>query len=119
MTSSLEKTRDFKWTPKCQASLDELKKQLTSAPMLILPVVSKTFNIYCDASWQGIGCVLMQEGRVVSYTSCQLKKHDKNYPTHVLELAVVVHALNIWRHYLIGHQCEIYGDHKSLKFIFT
>jgi hypothetical protein len=68
---------------------------------------------------KGLGCVLMQEGRVVSYASCQLKKHEENYPTHDTELAKVVHALKIWRHYLIGHRCEIYSDHKSLKYIFT
>jgi hypothetical protein len=61
----------------------------------------------------------MQEGRVVSYASYQLRKHEENYPTHDLELAAVVHTLKIWRHYLIGHQCEIYSDHKSLKYIFT
>ena len=61
----------------------------------------------------------MQEGRVVAYASRQLRKHELNYPTHDPELAVVVHALKIWRHYLIGHKCEIYTDHKSLKYIFT
>jgi hypothetical protein len=61
----------------------------------------------------------MQDGQVVSYTSRQLRKHKENYPTHDLELAAVVHALMIWRHYLIGHRCEIYSDHKSLKYIFT
>jgi hypothetical protein len=61
----------------------------------------------------------MQDGKVVSYTSHQLRKHEENYPTHDLELAAVVHALKIWRHYLIGHQCEIYSDHKSLKYLFT
>jgi hypothetical protein len=61
----------------------------------------------------------MQEGRVVSYASRQLKEHVENYPTHDLELAAVVHALKIWRHYLIGHRCEIYNDYKSLKYIFT
>jgi hypothetical protein len=81
--------------------------------------MSKTFDIYYDASWQGLGCVLMQEGRVVSYGSHQLKKHEENYPTYDLELAAVVHTLKIWRHYLIGHRCEIYSDHKSLKYIFT
>jgi hypothetical protein len=60
----------------------------------------------------------MQDGKVVSYASCQLRKHEENYPTHDLELAAVVHALKIWRHYLIGHRCEIYSDHKSLKYIF-
>jgi hypothetical protein len=61
----------------------------------------------------------MQDGKVVSYASHQLRKHEENYPTHDLELAVVVHALKICRHYLIGHRCEIYSDHKSLKYIFT
>jgi hypothetical protein len=61
----------------------------------------------------------MQDGKVVSYASRQLRKHDENYPTHDLELAAIVHALKIWRHYLIGHRCEIYSDHKSLKYIFT
>ena len=74
---------------------------------------------YCDASKEGIGCVLMQEGRVVAYASRQLRRHELNYPTHDLELAAVVHALKIWRHYLFGQQCDIYTDHKSLKYIFT
>src|SRR5207237_5461308 len=65
------------------------------------------------------GCVLMQEGHVVAYASRQLRKHEQHYPTHDLELAAVVHALKIWRHYLIGKRTEIYTDHKSLKYIFT
>ena len=87
--------------------------------MLVLPDLTKSFSIYYDASRQGLGYVLMQEGRVVAYASRQLRKHELNYPTHDLELAAVVHALKIWRHYLIGHKCEIYTDHKSLKYIFT
>jgi ribonuclease HI len=75
------------------------------------------FNIYGDASRQGLGCVLMQDGKVVSYASHQLRKHEENYPTHNMELATAVHALKIWRH--IGHRCEIYSDHKSIKYIFT
>jgi hypothetical protein len=86
---------------------------------LVLPDLSKKFDIYCDASRRGLGCVLMQDGQVVSYASRQLWKHEENYPTHDLELAAVVHAQKIWRHYLIGHRCEIYSDHKSLKYIFT
>jgi hypothetical protein len=77
------------------------------------------FDIYCDASRRGLGCVLMQDGQVVSYASCQLRKHEENYPTHDLVLAAVIHALKIWRHYLISHRCEIYSDHKSLKYILT
>jgi hypothetical protein len=64
----------------------------------------KLFLVYCDASEQGLGCVLMQDGHVVSYASRQLRKHEEYYPTHDLELAAVVHALKIWRHYLIGSQ---------------
>jgi hypothetical protein len=63
--------------------------------------------------------VLMQDGRVVAYASPQLRKHEENYPTHDLELAAVVHALKIWRHYLIGNKCDIYTDHKNLKYFFT
>jgi hypothetical protein len=84
-----------------------------------MPDMEKLFSIYYDASSQGLGCVLMQDGRVVAYASRQLRKHDVNYPTHDLELAVVVHALKIWRHYLMGNRCELYTDHKSLKYIFT
>jgi hypothetical protein len=119
MTRLLEKNKDFDWTEECQANFEELKKRLTSAPMLILPDITKPFDIYCDASRQGSRCVLMQDGKVVSYASRQLRKHEENYPTHDLELATVVHALKIWMHYLIGHRCEIYSDHKSLKYIFT
>ena len=84
-----------------------------------MPDIHKNFDIYCDASRQGLGCVLMQEGRVIAYASRQLRKHVLNYPTHDLELAAVVHALKIWRHYILGNRWEIYTDHKSLKYIFT
>ena len=87
--------------------------------MLTLPDIHRDFVIYCDASRQGLGCVLMQDGKVIAYASRQLRPHEQNYPTHDLELAAVVHALKIWRHYLIGNKCEIYTDHKSLKYIFT
>jgi hypothetical protein len=75
--------------------------------------------VYCDASHLGFGYVLMQEGKVIAYASRQLRKHEKSYPTHDLELAVVVHALKIWRNYMIGNKCKIFKDHKSLKYIFT
>jgi hypothetical protein len=70
-------------------------------------------------TWSNLTSVLMQDDQVVSYASRQLRKYDKNYPTHDLELATVVHSLKIWRHYLIGHRCDIYSDNKSLKYIFT
>ena len=75
--------------------------------------------MYCDASKVGLGCVLMQFGRVVAYGSRQLKNHEQNYPTHDMELAAIVFALKIWRHYLYGEQFEVYSYHKSLKYIFT
>jgi hypothetical protein len=95
MTKLLEKNKAFKWTKECQASFAELKKRITSSPVLILPDLTQKFDIYCDASRQGLGCVLMQEGQVVCYASRQLRKHEWNYPTHDLELAAVAHALKI------------------------
>ncbi|WVZ56868.1 hypothetical protein U9M48_007339 [Paspalum notatum var. saurae] len=119
MTSLTKKNAKFVWGPKCEEGFRELKKLLTTAPVLAQPDVTKPFDVYCDASGQGLGCVLMQEGRVIAYASRQLRKHETNYPTHDLELAAVVHALKIWRHYLLGNTCHIYTDHKSLKYIFT
>nr|AAQ56367.1 putative reverse transcriptase [Oryza sativa Japonica Group] len=119
MTQLLKKDEKFKWTAECDKSFEELKKKLVSAPVLILPDQTKDFQVYCDASRHGLGCVLMQEDRVVAYASRQLRPHEGNYPTHDLELAAVVHALKIWRHYLISNRCEVYTDHKSLKYIFT
>jgi hypothetical protein len=81
--------------------------------------MEKSFSIYYDVSGQGLEYVLMQDGRMVAYTSWQLRKHEVNYQTHELELATVFHALKIWRHYLMGKRCELYTDHMSLKYIFT
>ncbi|WVZ66968.1 hypothetical protein U9M48_016118 [Paspalum notatum var. saurae] len=119
MTTLLGKNVKFEWTKGCQAAFEKLKKRLTTAPVLTFPDLHKTFSVYCDASRLGLGCVLMQEGKVIAYVSRQLKDSEKNYPTHDLELAAVVHALKIWRHYLFGQKCYIYTDHKSLKYIFT
>jgi hypothetical protein len=115
MTSLLEKDREFKWDEKCQDNFDQLKKRLMSPPVLVMPDLQKGFDIYCDACGQGLGCVLMQEGHVIAYASRQLRKHELNYPTHDLKLAAVVHALKIWRHYIMGTKCQVYTDHKSLK----
>ncbi|KAL0556869.1 hypothetical protein IC582_005386 [Cucumis melo] len=100
-------------------SLQELKQKLVSAPVLTVPHGSGSFVIYCNASKKGLGCVLMQQGKVVAYASCQLKSHEQNYPTHDLELVAVVFALKIWRHYLYGEKIQIFTDHKSLKYFFT
>ena len=86
--------------------------------MLAILNTTKMFEVYCDASYQGLGCVPMQDKRQVAYASRQLKVHEKNYPAHDLELAVVVFALKTWRHYLYGAQFQVFSDHKSLKYLF-
>ena len=95
-----------------------MKKCLTTALMLVIPDIEKMFEVYYDASYQGLGCVLMQERRPVAYASRQLKVHEKNYPTNDLELAAIVFALKSWRHYLYGSQFQVFRDHKSLKYLF-
>ena len=109
--------KDVKYA--CQQSFEELKGRLTSAPVLALPNGRDGFVVYSDASRQGLGCVLMQNDRVIAYASRQLKKHEENYPIHDLELVAVVFALKIWRHYLYGVPCRIFTYHKSLQYIFT
>jgi hypothetical protein len=109
----------YVWSDECEASFQELKRRLVTAPVLTLPSSKEGFVVYSDASHSGLGCVLMQQGKVIAYASRQLKNHERNYPTHDLELAAIVFALKIWRHYLYRARCEIYTDHKSLKYIFT
>ena len=117
MTRLLQKNVKYEWSEKCQGSFEKLKAFLTEAPVLTQPTCGKEYMIYSDASLNGLGCVLMQDGKVVAYALRQLKPHEKNYPTHDLELAVIVFALKIWRHYLYGEKCFIYTDHKSLKYL--
>jgi hypothetical protein len=119
MTEVLKKDKKFEWTDSWEASFQELKKRIVSAQILCLLDIQKDFQVYCDASCQGLGSVLVQNGRVVSYALRQLKHHEINYPTHDLELASVVHALKVWRYYLMGKHCDVFTDHKSLKYIFT
>lgn len=89
------------------------KNRLTSAPLLTLPEGTEEYVVYCDASRIGLGYVLMQHGKVIAYTSRQLRKHKQNYPTHDLELAAAIFTLKIWRHYLYGIHVE-FIDHRSL-----
>jgi hypothetical protein len=95
VTELLEKSKTFEWTPRREASFQEMKKMLTVTPYLTMPNMEKPFSIYCDASDQGLGYVLMQDGHVVVYASRQLRKLEEKYPTHDLELAAIVHALKI------------------------
>ena len=119
LTHLTKKGIKFEWSDECEKSFQELKNRLVSAPVLALPVGGEEFTIYCDASKIGLGCILMQRGKVIAYASRQLKPYEQNYPTHDMELAAVIFALKIWRHYLYGEHCEIFTDHKSLKYIFT
>ena len=109
----------FEWDDKCQSSFERLKEILVEAPVLIKPTSGRDYTMYNDASRIGLGCVLMQVGKVVDYASIQLKPHEQNYPTHDMELVAVVFALKIWRHYLYGEKCKIFTDHKSLKYLIT
>ncbi|GKC78451.1 putative reverse transcriptase domain-containing protein, partial [Tanacetum coccineum] len=90
-----------------------------NAPILSLPGGPKDFVVYCDASNQGFGYVLMQRGKVIAYASRQLKIHEKNYTTYDLELGALVFSLKTWRHYLYGTKSVIYTDQKSLQHIFN
>jgi hypothetical protein len=94
-------------------------KQLLTTSVLAQRDIEKSFDVYCDASGTGIGGVLIQDGRAIAYALRQLRCHEEHYPTHHLELLAVVHALKVWRHYLLGNLVHIYTDHKSLKYLFT
>ena len=119
LTRLTRKEVKYEWSDDCEQSFQELKSRLTMAPVLALPTPGVEYVIFSDASRQGLGCVLMQNGRIIAYASRQLKKHEANYPIHDLELATVVFALKIWRHYLYGETCRIFTDHKSLKYLLT
>jgi hypothetical protein len=94
----LQKGKEFKWDEACQKCFEELKEKLTTAHVLVMNGIHQGFDVYCDASHLGFGCILMQEGKVIAYA---------------LELAIVVHVLKIWRHYMIGNKCKIFTDHKA------
>ena len=116
LTQLTRKDQPFSWTD--EVCFEDMKRRLTTAPILAIPNTTKMFEVYCDASYQGLGFVLMQEKRPFAYASRQLKVHEKNYPTHDLELAAVVFALKTWRHYLYGSQFQVFNDHKILKYLF-
>nr|GFB13455.1 putative reverse transcriptase domain-containing protein [Tanacetum cinerariifolium] len=119
LTKLMRKGEKFVWNEEREKSFEELKQRLVSALVLTLPSGSGGFQTYSDASKKGLGCVLMQHGKVIAYASRQLKPYEVNYPTHDLDLAAVVFALKIWRHYLYSESCDVFTNHKSLKYIFT
>lgn len=118
LTKLMQKAVKFQWSDGCEKHFQELKSRLTLAPILTLPEGTEGFVVYCDASRVGLGCVLMQHGKVITYASRQLKNHEKNYPTYDLELAAVVFALKIWWNYLYGVHVDVFSDHKSLQYLF-
>lgn len=119
LTKLTQKKFKFQWFDACEKSFQELKTRVTTAPIFTLLDGTKNFVIYCDASRVGLGYVLMQRGKEIAYASRQLKTHEKNYPTHDLELAAVVFALKIWRHYLYEVHVDVFTYHKTLEYVFN
>lgn len=109
----------FEWDEGCEESFMKLKRLLTSSPVLTTPDGTGGLFVYSDASFKGIGCVVMQHDRVVAYALRHLKPYEVNYSKHDMELAAIVFALKIWRHYYYGEKFEIYTKHKSLRYIFS
>ena len=92
---------------------------MTTAPILAMLTESGKYVVYSDTSGTDLGCVLMQDEKVIAYGSRQLRRHEHNYPIHDLDLAAIIYALKLWRHYLYREQFEIFKGHKSLKYIFS
>ncbi|GJT64419.1 putative reverse transcriptase domain-containing protein [Tanacetum coccineum] len=119
LTILTQKCKTFDWVEEQELAFQTLKDKLCNAPVLALIDRPEDFVVYCDTSELGLGCVLMQRGKVIAYASRQLKIHEKNYTTHNLELGAIVFAIKIWRHYLYGTKSIIYTNHKSLQHIFS
>ncbi|WMV24904.1 hypothetical protein MTR67_018289 [Solanum verrucosum] len=119
LTKLTQKEVKFWLSYECEKSFLELKTRLTTTPIWTLLEGSNGYVVYCDAYRFVIGCVLMQYGKVITYASTQLKVHEKNYPTHDLELATVVFTLKNLRHYLYGVHVDVSTNHKSLQYVFT
>nr|GEV64612.1 putative reverse transcriptase domain-containing protein [Tanacetum cinerariifolium] len=117
LTKLTQKNKNYIWGEEQESDFQLLKQKLYEAPILALPEGNDDFVIYCDASLQDLGVVLMQRENVIAYASRQLKPHEEKYTTHDIELGAVVFALKIWRHYLYGTKCTVFTDHKSLQHI--
>jgi hypothetical protein len=108
----------FEWIEECEEGFLHLKELLKTAPVLRIIDPNADFVVCMDACKEGLGGVLTQNGHVVCYESRKLKEHERNYATHDLELATIIHALNMWRHYLVGRRFELRIDHSGLKYMF-
>ncbi|GJT63704.1 putative reverse transcriptase domain-containing protein, partial [Tanacetum coccineum] len=117
LTKLTQKNKSYIWGEEQESAFQLLKQKLCEAPILALPEGNDDFIVYCDASLQGLGAVLMQREKVIAYASRQLKPHEENYTTHDLELGAVIFALKIWRHYIYGTKCTVFTDHKNLQHI--
>jgi hypothetical protein len=113
-----KKGTKFEWTLKCEKNFNLLKELLTSAPVLNITNPNESFVVCTDACKEGLGGVLTQNGHAIGYESRKLKEHERNYATHDLELSSIVHALRMWRHYLMGNKFELRTDHIGLKYLF-
>ncbi|GKA52909.1 putative reverse transcriptase domain-containing protein [Tanacetum coccineum] len=118
LTKLTQKNKSYIWGEEQESAFQLFKQKLCEAPILALPEGNDNFVVYCDASLQGLGAVLMQREKVIAYASRQLKHHEENYTTHDLELRAVIFALKIWRHYLYGTKCTVFTDH-NLQIFFV
>jgi hypothetical protein len=119
ITSLQKKGTKFNWSQKCQDNFNKLKELLTTTPILKVEDSDKDFKVCVDVSKEGLGGFLTQEGHVICYESQKLKEHERNYVTHELELASIIHTLKMWRHYIMGRKIMLLTDNSGVKFLFT
>jgi hypothetical protein len=119
ITELQKKNKKFVWTEKCAEAFQRLKELLTTTPILKVPDMDVDFLVCTDASKEGLGRVLMQDGRVITYISRKLIRHEENYATHDLDFLAIVYAFNVWRHYLVGWKFELETNQCGLQHIFT
>lgn len=119
ITSLQKKGRAFRWTPECQKGFEQLKYLLTTAPILSIVNPSKDYVVCMDTSKEGVGGVLMQEGKVIAYESRKLKEHEQKYFAYDLELTAIIHTLKMWQHYIMGRKFLILTNHHSLTNYFS